>query len=152
MKGGVIQQLGTPDEIYNRPQNKYVADFIGSPSMTFIEGTLKGNAVQVEGHAIPTTGYPFVAPPTEGQSVWIGVRPEHVSSGDAAEASEFSTDATVEIVEPMGSDTLVWTTFAGKPFRFRMDGQARVQTGDQLRIGFDPKMASIFDQSSELRL
>ncbi len=152
MKGGAIQQLGTPEEIYNRPQNKYVADFIGSPSMTFIPGTLSDGVMQVEGHDIPTTGYEMTAPPVAATQAWIGIRPEHVTTGDAASALPFSTGIEVEIVEPMGSDTLVWASFAGQPFRFRMDGTAKVRAGDRLTIGFDPAAASLFDQTTEARI
>ena len=61
-------------------------------------------------------------------------------------------EVKVEIVEPMGADTLVWTTLAGQPFRFRLDGQIKVKDGDRMQIGFDPAHASLFDKSSELRL
>jgi multiple sugar transport system ATP-binding protein len=64
----------------------------------------------------------------------------------------FQSEVTVEIVEPMGSDTLVWTKLAGQDFRFRMDGQAEVDEGDRVRIGFDPARASLFDRAAEERM
>ena len=120
--------------------------------MTFIEGTLGAETIDVNGHTIPTTGYEFSQTPVAGTSAWIGIRPEHVTTGEAALASHFSTEVTVEIVEPMGSDTIVDCTVSGAYFRFRMDGQARVKPGDLVSIGFDPKQASLFDPASELRL
>jgi multiple sugar transport system ATP-binding protein len=63
-----------------------------------------------------------------------------------------SFDVVVDLVEPMGSDTLVWAKFAGEEFRIRMDGQARVAVGDNLKIGIDPAKASLFDKKGELRL
>ena len=68
------------------------------------------------------------------------------------EKAQFNMDIFAELVEPMGSDTLVWTTVAGRHFRFRMDGQAAVKTGDKMRIGFDPSRGSLFDVASEERM
>jgi multiple sugar transport system ATP-binding protein len=152
MKGGNIMQLGTPDEIYNMPQNKYVADFIGSPSMNFFEGVITSGRFQTGGEMIPLDGYVFSQEAKAQHPAWIGIRPEHVVTGELAAKAGHKTEIKVEIVEPMGSDTLVWTTFAGQPFRFRMDGQARVKSGDTLEIGLNPSAASLFDLESELRL
>jgi multiple sugar transport system ATP-binding protein len=153
MKGGVIQQLASPSEIYNRPVNKYVADFIGSPSMNFLDGGMQGAPAvfRADDVEIPLDGYDFAETPKNGK-VWFGIRPEHVLTGEAAAAAPFRHEITVEIVEPMGSDTLVWTSIGGQEFRFRMDGQAEVDEGDTMTIGFEPSKASIFDQASELRV
>ncbi|MFK7857810.1 MAG: ABC transporter ATP-binding protein [Granulosicoccus sp.] len=151
MKGGSVQQLGSPDEIYNRPMNKYVADFIGSPSMNFIEGTLNNGVIQVGEHALPMDGYQFVHAHHVGD-VWLGIRPEHIVTGDAVTNAAFQMSVEVEIVEPTGADTLVLATFAGTPFRVRMDGQARVRPGETLAIGINPAAASVFDSTSEQRL
>ena len=61
-------------------------------------------------------------------------------------------ESTVEIVEPMGSDTLVWAIVAGNRFRIRIDGQTTIHAGDPIKIGFDPAKASFFDAQTELRL
>ena len=98
------------------------------------------------------TGYAFADAPANGHVAIIGIRPEHVMTGENLASATFKTEAKVELVEPMGSDTLVWTQFAGKSFRFRMDGQAQVKVGDTLEIGFDPSKASLFDKQSEVRL
>jgi multiple sugar transport system ATP-binding protein len=152
MKDGLIQQLGTPDEIYNRPVNKYVADFIGSPSMNFLEGALSGNTVTSGELVFPVPDYEFAEPVSDNTEVWLGIRPEHVTTGAGIEEAPFSTEVTVELVEPMGSDKLVWTQLAGKPFRFRMDGQSSVNTGDTLTIGINTDAASLFSKASEARL
>ncbi|MEM9523027.1 MAG: sn-glycerol-3-phosphate ABC transporter ATP-binding protein UgpC [Pseudomonadota bacterium] len=150
MKGGAIQQLASPAEIYSRPGNRYVADFIGSPSMNFLEGVLDASGFRVGDIMLPVDGYPFARRPA-GPSV-MGIRPEHIATGDAATAMAISADAIVEIVEPMGSDTLVWTTFAGERFRIRIDGQTSIHSGDTLKMGFSPAQASFFDLETELRL
>ncbi|MEO0467817.1 MAG: ABC transporter ATP-binding protein [Pseudomonadota bacterium] len=151
MKGGVIQQLDTPTEIYNRPTNKYVAGFIGSPEINFFQGDIDGQTFCTDHTELPLAGYDFKKPTTSG-AAWLGIRPEHILSGEAAANLPFSQEVTIEIVEPMGSDTLAWTTLAGQPVRIRMDGQAAVTSGDTILVGFDPARASLFDDATELRL
>ena len=151
MKGGSVQQLGSPDEIYNRPMNKYVADFIGSPAMNFLEGSLDKGIIRVGEHMFPMSGYEFVDGNSAGD-VWLGIRPEHIVTGDGTSNAAFQVTVEVDIVEPTGADTLVLATLAGTPFRVRMDGQARVRPGEKLAIGMNPASASVFDKVSEQRL
>lgn len=153
MKDGSVQQLGSPDEIYNRPMNKYVADFIGSPAMNFLEGKLENGIVQVGEHAFPMSGYEFRDSDVQGVAdVWLGIRPEHIITGDGISKAAFQVSVEVDIVEPTGADTLVLATLAGAPFRVRMDGQARVSSGEKLVIGINPASASVFEKVSEQRL
>ena len=150
MRSGLVQQLASPDEIYNRPVNKYVAGFIGSPEINFLDGLLERTVFHTGDVAMDVSRYPFAKQP--GGPAWFGVRPEAVLTGDAAKALPVHMDSVVEIVEPMGADTLVWTTVAGQDFRLRMEGQAKVAPGDALHIGFDPIRASMFDKGTEERL
>ena len=152
MKGGLIMQLGTPAEIYGKPQNLYVADFIGSPSMTFFDGVIEGGAFRIPGHDLPLTGYDFASEPVAGAPALIGIRPEHIMTGDNLRSAPYTTEITVDLVEPMGSDTLVHCEFGGQIMRVRMDGQAQVSAGDRLTIGIDPSAASLFDKKTEARL
>jgi multiple sugar transport system ATP-binding protein len=152
MKSGNIMQLGTPDEIYNKPQNKYVADFIGSPSMNFIDGTLEKGTFKAGDIILPMVGYSFGAPQVADRPATIGIRPEHVATGALVAAAPVKFDVVVDLVEPMGSDTLVWAKMGGNPFRIRMDGLARVHHGEHLTIGIDPSRASLFDKKTEDRL
>ena len=153
MKGGSIMQLGTPDEIYNQPQNRYVADFIGSPSMNFIDGALAGGAFVKGDLKLPMTGYAFASGGSAtDQNATIGIRPEHVLTGELVGSAPVKSSVVVDLVEPMGSDTLVYSKLAGETFRIRMDGQAKVRLGDELLIGIDPARASLFDTATEIRL
>ena len=152
MKSGNILQLSTPDEIYNRPMNRYVADFIGSPSMNFIDGHLERGVFKAGDLVMPMTGYGFVAPQTADRPATIGIRPEHVATGALVAGAPLKFAVTIDLVEPMGSDTLVWAKFGGNNFRMRMDGQARVHRGDPLDIGIDPARSSLFDKATEVRL
>ena len=65
---------------------------------------------------------------------------------------EYRLLVAIEVVEPMGSDTLVWAQLAGQEFRFRVDGQSTLRTGDRVKVGFDPARACVFNAESELRL
>ncbi|WP_439154028.1 ABC transporter ATP-binding protein [Yoonia sp.] len=152
MKGGKIMQLGSPDEIYNQPRNLYVADFIGSPSMNFLEGQLEGGTFKVDDMVMPMSGYQFADGQTADRPAVIGIRPEHVVTGPLAADAPLQFDATIDLVEPMGSDTLVYAKLGRHLFRVRMDGQARVKAGETLPIGIDPSRASLFDKKTEDRL
>ena len=151
LRDGKIQQLGTPDEIYNRPQTKYVAEFIGSPTMNFFSGTVQEGVFRADDLEIGLDNYQWVSGAADGE-VWLGVRPEHVASGETAAKMPYSAEVEVEIFEPMGSDTLVWTTVRGQSFHFRLDGQTKISVGDRLTIGLDTDRGSIFDRSTEARL
>ncbi len=151
MRGGLIMQFDTPKGIYNRPVNKYVADFIGSPAMNFLDGTVAEGQFVLAGHRIPLAGYAF-ADGSAGGPAWFGVRPEHVLTGDPGAALPFNAEVEVELVEPMGADTLVWSTFAGHQFRFLVDGAMELKRGDRVKVGFDPARASLFHKDSEERM
>lgn len=152
MKGGNIMQLGSPDEIYNRPENIYVADFIGSPSMNLIDGLLENGRFKHGELDLPLDQYNFASPQTADRPAIAGIRPEHVVTGELVSSAPVQMTVPVDLVEPMGSDTLVYATMNGDPFRIRMDGQARVAKGDALNIGINPSRASLFDKKTELRL
>jgi len=154
MKGGSILQLDTPHEIYNRPANRYVAGFIGSPSMNFIDGTLEPAILPSLGTPLGSfalTGYPFAAKPAAGPVVF-GIRPEHIASGAEAEAAPFRTLTRIDLVEPLGSDTLVRVRAGDQRLWVRINGQPALRSGQELAIGIDPARAHLFDPVSELRL
>ena len=152
MKGGKIMQLGTPDEIYNQPRNLYVADFIGSPSMNFIEGHLEAGHFKADDMVMPLEGYDFAAPQTADRPAIIGIRPEHVVTGELVRNVALQYQVDADLVEPMGSDTLVYAKLGQHTFRVRMDGQAKVKAGETMTIGIDTARASLFDKASEDRL
>ena len=153
MKNGVIQQLSDPHTIYNKPVNLYVAGFIGSPQMNMFEGTLEGTTfTTADGTVVSVDTYDFAAPSNGPIQAVLGVRPEHIALGEAAAAMPFSIDAEIEIVEPMGSDTLAWTKIGNKAVTFRCDSDVVIETGQMVRIGFDPARGSIFSAETTNRL
>jgi multiple sugar transport system ATP-binding protein len=150
MKGGVIQQLATPLDIYHRPINQFVAGFIGSPSMNFMPAALDGPTVLLDGARIGFDRYAFGAPPGERPAT-LGVRPEHIGLGEAP-GGRFTARGAVSLVEPMGAETVVWTTLAGQPITIRTDGETAVAVGETITFHFDPARASLFDAATGARL
>ena len=156
MNGGVIQQLASPKEIYRRPVNRFVAGFVGSPGMNFVDGTLAlgGGApgfVLSDGTRLDISGYEFSGDPKDGQPATIGIRPEQIELKEKAE------DATIlpihlNLVEPMGADSLVWGHVSGTQFAVRIDGDDHVATPATVDAFFSPSQASIFDKAGGARL
>ena len=149
MRGGQILQFDTPKAIYNRPATKYVADFIGSPAMNFLDGEVTDGGFRTAQGTIPLDGYAFANGRASGPA-WFGIRPEHVVTGEAAEAMPYQATISVELVEPMGADTLVWSK--ADNFRLLVDGATDIAPGEDLTIGFDPARASLFARNDETRL
>lgn len=156
MKGGVIQQLDSPLTIYNKPVNLFVAGFIGSPSMNFMDGVVafEEGVAHVnlgEGRSLALTGYDADGPLENGAKVVFGVRPEHLTLTDAATSGQ-SLPATVELVEPMGADSLVWVRVGDKSISVRTESSDPRQPGDRVHVTFDLAHASIFDAETEERI
>lgn len=157
MKDGIIQQLDTPNGIYHRPDNRFVAGFIGSPSMNFLNGTVEqvgdqwffrittdsSHAVMIDD--IPLERYEFTETPVVGQRVEFGIRPEHVDLSDSASSSHAQLMFSVELTEPMGSDAVTWGSVAGVPFTVRLNADATPAASTEHTAGFDPARASVFD-------
>jgi multiple sugar transport system ATP-binding protein len=150
IKDRIIQQLGTPQEIYQRPANRFVASFVGSPSMNFVAGTLRfdagGAMFTANDFKFPLQGYEFLAAPVDGADVELGVRPEHIEV--AANGRELS----IEMVEPMGSDLLAWSKLGGASISLRLPGESRSRTGDRVAVTISPAKVSLFDRTSGRRL
>ena len=142
MKGGVLQQLGPPDEIYNRPANTYVATFIGSPTMNLVEGRSASGQFVIAGAALALT-----APGNASKPTLLGLRPEQIRLSDAA-----TWRGVVNLVEPTGADTyVVVDTPAGK-VTVRTAPQTQVRPGDTVGLDIQAEHVTWFDQASGLRL
>jgi len=152
MKDGVVKQEGAPLELYERPTNRFVAGFIGSPAMNFITVRI---AEGEGGLWAEAPGLRVRVPPhkTEalrrhtGQSVVMGLRPEalHPANG----ATEYSFDANVEVVEPLGSEILLDVRVGDAPVVAKMEPSMRVAAHDKVRLAFDPMRVHFFDTESE---
>jgi multiple sugar transport system ATP-binding protein len=151
MHSGVIQQLATPIEIYRKPTNRFVAGFVGSPAMNFRKGRLTndgdGPGFEAEGLQVPLGGYEFVNGADAGRDVELGFRPEHIVVGNGGDR-----DAVIEIVEPMGAETLIWCHIGDGLASVRMEGETTVQVGDKLKVGFLANRLNVFDSATGARL
>ena len=164
LRDGELQQVGTPQEVYNTPANLFVADFMGSPSMNLLEGLVAGSGEKAEIVLARGEGAPLVvpAPPSadvsklrDGAKVIFGIRPEAVNDPDSLDKHAKSVvgfDAQVEIVEPAGSDTFIVTRVAGKPVTARMRADAQAQPGQIHRFAFNLDRAVLFDPVSTQRI
>ena len=152
MRGGLILQLDSPKVIYNRPANKYVAEFIGSPSMNFFEGVVEAGAFRSDAGVLPLDGYEFQDAASASGEAWLGIRPEHIVVGDEAASQPIRLTGTVQHVEPLGSDTLVRVRVGERLIWVRIDGQSEIADDDELTLGFSAERVNLFDRASEDRL
>ncbi|WP_142781784.1 ABC transporter ATP-binding protein [Agrobacterium sp. T29] len=154
MKNGVIQQLADPVEIYNKPKNLFVAGFIGSPSMNFLRGHIafEGEKAIFSSNSVsfPLDGYEASSRLEAGRKVILGVRPEHVTVDE--DHSGGTHLATVDIEEPMGADNLLWLKVANHTLAVRIGGHRRYAPGSDVKLGFDMRLASLFDEETEIRI
>jgi len=142
INNGVIEQLATPIEIYNNPKSLFVAGFIGSPQMNFIEGELKNNTLSAEGFEIKNIKSDF------NGDITLGIRPEHLSQSDNG-----LINLNVDLVEQLGSDNLVYGQLKDKKdFCYRCPGNLTIKKGDKLSLNIDNENYFIFDKSSGKRV
>ncbi|AIR89669.1 sugar ABC transporter ATPase [Pseudomonas cremoricolorata] len=156
MKDGIVQQFGTPQQIYNDPANQFVASFIGSPPMNFIPAPL----VRQEGRmmALLDSGQERCAVPVTageewlGREVILGIRPEQIIQGTAQGNGMPGITAQVEVTEPTGPDLLVFVTLNGTKVCCRLAPDVSCQIGDSLRLQLDPARVLLFDAGTGERL
>jgi multiple sugar transport system ATP-binding protein len=151
MKNGIIQQLDTPHAVYNKPVNLYVAGFIGSPTMNFFNGKVAGSNFAMETINVPLNAYKFDKDAGNVEGV-LGIRPEHIAVGEEAKKMPFQIESEIEIVEPMGSETVGYTKVAGQTVTFRCSSDIPLEAGQKVMLGFDPARGSVFDAQSGVRL
>ncbi|WP_048645721.1 ABC transporter ATP-binding protein [Nitratireductor soli] len=146
MRDGIVEQVGPPLDLYDRPNNTFVASFIGSPSMNLLEGVITEarESVRVEGGAeLPFEG----APPATGKVVY-GIRPEHLRLAGDGEGFE----AIATNVEPTGSETLVQVRLGGQIVSAQLRERVNIRAGDTVRLSAQPDKAHLFDAGTSQRL
>ena len=152
MKNGIIQQLDTPHAVYNHPVNLFVAGFIGSPTMNFLKGNISGGTFAMENLNVPLGSYQFEKPAGANLEGVLGVRPEHIAVGEEAKKMPFQLESEIEIVEPMGSETVAYTRVGGQALTLRCSSDIPLEAGQKVMLGFDPARGSVFDAQSGVRL
>jgi len=141
MNEGRIEQLGEPLELYDRPANRFVAQFIGSPAMNVFEGVYSQGMVQALG-----AYWPCEVRAQEGQRVAYGIRPEHLS------LKEGGITAQIEVVEPMGAETETLVKVGGHNLTMMTHGRSSVGPGDRVFLAPHPAQVHLFDAASGLRI
>ncbi|MCH2250545.1 MAG: sn-glycerol-3-phosphate ABC transporter ATP-binding protein UgpC [Cognatishimia sp.] len=159
MKAGVIQQIGTPAEIYNTPANMFVADFMGSPAMNLIPAKTKANGAGVNIEIERKNAPPIVLTETRDISlpsdVVMGIRPEDIVepklySGASNQLQD--AECMIEIVEPAGADTFVVTELGGTQVTARLNAETTATAGQNQHLALDLNKVSYFAPDSGLRL
>jgi multiple sugar transport system ATP-binding protein len=164
LKDGILQQFGTPEEIYNNPVNMFVADFMGSPAMNLVPATIgeTGNQLSVElarnGSApvsLALNGAPQGLSAYRGKQVMFGIRPEALTDPDGADRNAthlVTADCHIEVVEPAGSDTFAVTNLGGKGVVARLRADARIKPGTTAPLTFNLTKAVFFDPATQERI
>jgi multiple sugar transport system ATP-binding protein len=147
MHDGIVEQVGSPLELYDRPANMFVAGFIGSPAMNFFNGKIAANGVA----AFETAGgveLPLAAKPQDsgGRVAVYGVRPEHFTIADDGAPGE------VVVVEPTGSEIQVAAKIGGQEVTAVFRERYNFKPGDKIRLKPDPKLVHLFDEPTGKRL
>jgi multiple sugar transport system ATP-binding protein len=142
MNDGRIEQLGEPLELYDRPANLFVAQFIGSPAMNLVEGIYKNNAVEALGARWPVSG----ARAAEGQRVTYGIRPEHIDLGNS------DIPASVVVVEPMGAETELLVKVQDQAFTVITHGRSSAGPGERVFLAPQPLHGHLFDSATGRRV
>ena len=164
MKDGFVQQIDTPQNLYENPVNKFVAGFLGSPQMNFIDAELKEEYGQyiVEFGASNGRGnrYQIIVPESKvnenlneyvGKEITLGVRPESIHDEEMylSNASTGVIDANVEITEMMGAETYLYLVCEGVPLTARVSPRSTAKSGDDIKVAIDPNRIHIFDKETE---
>jgi multiple sugar transport system ATP-binding protein len=149
MHDGRVEQIGTPLDLYDRPGNLFVAQFIGSPAMNVVEGTVRraGGAAYVEvadGVRWPLDG----GPGADGQAVSYGIRPEHLTLDSGGNG----VPGEIVVVEPTGAETELLINVGGSQVILRTHGRPPVNPDEKIHLAVDPANVHLFDRVSGQRL
>ncbi len=147
LQAGMVEQTGSPMELYRYPRNRFVAGFIGSPRMNFLEGVIQRSVP--EGVVVALSDNSTVSVPmtfckaASGDRVTLGIRPEHVSLVQTG-----GLQAQVQAVEHLGSESYLHVTLeSGETFTLRVNGETDVRSGQQVQLKMDPASLHLFDHS-----
>lgn len=156
MKGGIIQQMDTPLNLYERPANQYVAGFIGSPSMNFLPARVEATDGRLE---IVTGGIRLEVPADRrqglesrvGKPITFGIRPEDIYDRQFAreDAPLAAFEASVDVYEPMGSEVYLYVNAGGDQLVCRVDAHTGARVGETARLALDTRKIHLFDPETE---
>ncbi|MDR1568396.1 MAG: sn-glycerol-3-phosphate ABC transporter ATP-binding protein UgpC [Streptococcaceae bacterium] len=158
MKDGIIQQIGTPQQVYNEPTNKFVAGFIGSPAMNFFNVTYKDGVI-TNHHGIEielTEGQRKLldAKGYNGQEIFFGIRPEDISASNLVMDvfPDAKVKAEVVVSELLGAETMLYSKTGDSEFVSKVDARDFHKPGDSVELVFNTNKGHFFDPKTELRI
>jgi multiple sugar transport system ATP-binding protein len=157
MSLGILQQLDTPQNLYDSPANKFVAGFIGSPSMNFVDATIAQEDGKLYAQA---SGFRLRVPDAKsaalsaynGKPITLGVRPEHLverNQADATTPPDSAIKATVDVVELLGNEIFVYLTTSDQVITARMDPDLHLTRGQQIDVTASPDRLHFFDPQTD---
>ena len=159
LKDGILQQIDTPQSLYDDPENVFVAGFIGSPSMNFFDGTM----VREDGKLFVDTGSFRVEAPADKVATWskapsarvvLGIRPEDMHDPEFAPPGilPFSVNAQVDVTELMGNEVFVYYKLGKAEFIARLDPRTKAHMGTDMQVVFNTERMHLFDAETELAI
>ena len=157
MKDGVIQQVDTPQNLYEKPQNLFVAGFIGSPQMNFLDAVVRINGTAV---TLEVAGQSIPLPPAKakklidggynGKTVVMGIRPEDVYDSEMfIETAKCVFSSTIKVYELLGAEVFLYFDLGEFPMTARVDPRSNARPGDTVRFAFDVEKIHVFDKETE---
>lgn len=161
MKDGVIQQVATPLELYDRPCNKFVAGFIGTPPMNFVNGKIVKDTDDGLKFVTDGPGFEMIIPVSmkstlanyENKEVILGVRPEDLTVRNLENMGNLGVvPAQVEVVEPMGSETIIYVLAGQHSLISRIDAHEKTAPGNYIKLSLIPEKCHFFNAATELRI
>ena len=161
MNAGIVQQVDTPQALYETPNNLFVAGFIGSPQMNFLDAkcTVKGDAVELDlgESTITLTGdkaKKLIDGGYDGKTVVMGIRPEDVYDDEETVAANADTviESTVRVYELLGAEVYLYFDYAGANFTARVKPNTTARTGDQIKVALEPSKIHVFDKETEMAI
>ncbi|MFS0784032.1 ABC transporter ATP-binding protein [Bacillus sp. 1P06AnD] len=157
MKDGIIQQIGSPKEVYENPENVFVGGFIGSPSMNFLNGTLKDGYFQFETTKVTVPEGKMEMLRNQGylnKELILGIRPEdfHDDSLFIQSSQNTAISAHIDVSELMGAEFMLYSSIDGQSFVARVDARTVVTAGQVLELALNMDHAHFFDKETEVRI
>jgi multiple sugar transport system ATP-binding protein len=142
LRDGKIQQVGTPQEVYEHPANVFVATFIGTPPMNLVQATVSESLLRASSFALPIAPR-YRAALKDGQLITLGIRPEHIARGTGG------VNATVDVVEPIGHESIVYASAGDERLVAIFDPHETPRVGETISLSIDGEKVHVFDRDSE---
>ncbi|MFJ7508517.1 ABC transporter ATP-binding protein [Peribacillus simplex] len=157
MKDGIIQQVGAPKDVYEKPINVFVGGFIGSPAMNFFSGTLKEGTIKIGEQTLEIPELKMKMLRDQGyigKDLILGIRPEdfHNEGTSFTESPNTTFTTQIDVAELMGAEIMLYSTLEGQDFVARVDAKNIIQAGENIELALDMNKAHFFDKGTEHRI